>query len=283
MPVTVVFLHAHPDDEALLTGGTMARLAAQGHRVVLVTATDGAAGLAAAATGQDGSLAAIRADELNRAAAVLGVSRTVRLDYGDSGLDGLGTPSITGAPPSVRRPFVQVPVEQSAARVAQLLEQEAAAVLVGYDSSGGYGHPDHIRVHHVARAAARLAGTPLLLEATRPRAALSRTVRAAYGLRGVVPALAGLDVDAWRTAYTPKARITHRIDVRPWLEHKRAALAAHASQATADDGARTIEVLLRLPKPVFKMLMGTEWFAGPYQGRTFYADPLATLNRREPN
>ncbi|MEI8083345.1 MAG: PIG-L family deacetylase [Actinomycetes bacterium] len=279
--MTVVFLHAHPDDEALLTGGTMARLAAQGHRVVLITATDGAAGLTSTQAGASGALAQVRAQELNRAACALRVARTVRLDYGDSGLDGLGTPSTAGAPRSARLPFALVPVPLAAARVAQLLEEESAAVLVGYDPSGGYGHPDHVQVHHVARAAARLAGTPLLLEATRPRAALSRTVRAAYSFRGIVPALAELDIDAWRTAYTPKARITHRIDVRPFLVQKRMALAAHASQATADSGERTIEVLLRLPKPLFTMMMGTEWFVGPYRGYTFYADPLATLDPRE--
>ena len=81
MPHTLVALHAHPDDESLLTGGTLARAAAQGHRVVLVVATAGERGLAQEAAG----LGARRVAELERAAELLGVTRTVLLGYGDSG------------------------------------------------------------------------------------------------------------------------------------------------------------------------------------------------------
>lgn len=281
MAVTVVFLHAHPDDEALLTGGTMARLAAQGNRVVLIMATDGGAGLAATDRFGTDDLCAVRALELDRAALVLGISRVVRLNYADSGLDGLGTPSTNGSARSLARPFVQVPIEEVAIRVAQVLTDEEASVVVGYDASGGYGHPDHIAVHHVARRASELAGTRLLLEATRPRSALARTARAAYAMRGVIPAAKGIDIETWKTAYTPKAQITHRIDVKAYLPQKRAALAAHGSQASADSGPRLISVLLRLPKSVFRAVAGTEWYVGPHKGATFYADPLATLNRPE--
>ncbi|MDD2858054.1 MAG: PIG-L family deacetylase, partial [Candidatus Nanopelagicales bacterium] len=83
---TLVFVHAHPDDEALLTAGTMARAAAAGQRVVLVVATDGAAGLARSELVDD--LASVRSAELEQAAAVLGVHRLVALGYPDSGLDG---------------------------------------------------------------------------------------------------------------------------------------------------------------------------------------------------
>src|SRR6195952_5152771 len=81
---TLVAFHAHPDDEALFTGGTLARASAQGHRVVLVTATAGERGLAAAGTTD---LGRIRSDELQVSADALGVARLVILGYGDSGMD----------------------------------------------------------------------------------------------------------------------------------------------------------------------------------------------------
>ncbi len=278
MPVSVVFLHAHPDDEALLTGGTIARLAAQGHRVILVTATDGGAGLTAASFASPRTLTAQRSLELDRSASALGAARVVRLDYADSGLDGHGTASTPGFARATSTPFADVPVDLAARRVAAVLTQEDAQVMVGYDSAGGYGHPDHVQVHHVARRAAELASTPLLLEATMPREPYARATRALYSLHRVVPALNAIDVDSWATCYTPKADITHRIDVRPYLSAKRAALAAHASQASADSGPRTINALLRLPMPVLARLLGHEWFIGPRSTVTRYqTDPLATI------
>ncbi|MFZ4511022.1 MAG: PIG-L deacetylase family protein, partial [Candidatus Nanopelagicales bacterium] len=81
---TLVFLHAHPDDEALLTAGTMARAAAEGHRVVLAVATDGAAGLTSADYRED--LAGVRARELERSAEILGTARLETWGYADSGI-----------------------------------------------------------------------------------------------------------------------------------------------------------------------------------------------------
>ena len=86
MPHTVVFFHAHPDDEALLTSGTMAKLAAQGHRVVLVVATAGEGGLAADHLRGDGQLGMRRRAELGASAAAVGVRRLELLGYADSGL-----------------------------------------------------------------------------------------------------------------------------------------------------------------------------------------------------
>src|ERR1044072_7500308 len=82
---TLVAFHAHPDDEALLMGGTLARLAAEGHRVVLAVATDGEAGAAASSYRSAGRLAAHRRDELERSAAALGCARVVRFGFKDSG------------------------------------------------------------------------------------------------------------------------------------------------------------------------------------------------------
>lgn len=260
MPATIVFVHAHPDDEALLTGGTIARLVTAGHRVVLVTATDGAAGLTTTSTQGDETLAAVRASELSESARIMGVSKLVRLGYADSGLDGLGTASTPGASSATAVPFAQVDVDSAALRIASLLRAQSADIVVGYDPAGGYGHPDHVQVSRVTRRAAQIAGTPTLLEATMPREPQARAVGAAYRLRKIVPQLAGLDPAQWQAAYTPRAQITYRVDVRSQLAVKRAAMAAHASQAAADDGARTLQILLRLPKWLFARVMGTEWF-----------------------
>ena len=85
-PCTIVFLHAHPDDESLLTGGTMARLAAEGHRVVLITATAGEHGLASRAVHAVGELGRQRLAELDAAAEILGVADVIQLGYADSGM-----------------------------------------------------------------------------------------------------------------------------------------------------------------------------------------------------
>ena len=241
--VTLGFLHAHPDDEALLTAGTMARAAAEGHRVVLITATDGAEGLAAASFGSD--LAQTRERELQESARILGVSAIHPLGFHDSGLHG-------DAPGG----FASQPVGDLAERVRQIMDAEGIDVLIGYDPSGGYGHPDHIQVHHVARAASVMGGTRLF-EATLPREPISRAVRLAARMR-VTPE--DFDPAEFAHAYTPRADITHRVDVRAFLGEKRASMKAHASQASADDSTRTLAVLSGLPGPVFTALLGTEYY-----------------------
>jgi LmbE family N-acetylglucosaminyl deacetylase len=248
-PFTLVTFHAHPDDEALLTGGTLARAAAEGHRVVLVTATAGERGLTDGVTGQD--LASRRRTELEASARALGCARVVVLGYADSGL----APS-----PEDRAAFAHQPVDEVAARLAEVLREERADVLTIYDARGGYGHPDHLQVHRVGTRAARLAGTPVVLEATVPGSLF----------RGVLRLLALVGSWVGRSAplglhevFAARGEITHRIDVGDHLAAKRAALAAHASQRCADDGPRVIDWLLRLPPPVFAVALGREWFIEP--------------------
>ena len=244
---TLVFLHAHPDDEALLTAGTMARAAAEGHRVVLAVATDGAAGLTSADYRDD--LAGVRARELERSAEILGTARLDQWGYADSGL--------TGDAPGG---FAAGNIDDQVARLVELVESERADVLVGYDPSGGYGHPDHLRVHRVAReAASRIRAHRSLrhFEATLPREPIARAVRAAARLH-LTPD--DFDSTEFDRAWTPGRDITHRVDVRPYAEAKRASMAAHASQAAADDSTRTLGVLTRLPGPAYRLLLGTEYY-----------------------
>ena len=243
---TVVSFHAHPDDEVLLTGGTLARLAAEGHRVVLVVATDGEAGLASAAGAGEG-LRGTRRDELDRSAAALGCARVVRLGLPDSGWP--------GTPPAGA--FSTLPASTAARALTEILVEEHADVLTVYDPAGGYGHPDHRQVHDAGMLAADRSGTPAVLEATLPRESLHRAVRFAVRVPGV---LDSVDPRSFAAAFTPRRELTHRIDVTGHLDAKRAAMQAHASQATSDVGPRTLALLLRLPKPVFGLVLGHEWF-----------------------
>lgn len=244
-PRTLVFVHAHPDDEALLTAGTMARAIAEGHRVVLIMATDGAAGLTDGHHSAD--LRGHRDRELERSVDVLGISRLVRLGYADSGL--------TGDAPGA---FVSTGCFTVGREIARIVDEEEADVLVGYDSSGGYGHPDHIHVHRSTRTALQLARRqPILFEVTLPREPLRRAVHTAARAR-LTPS--GFDPREFDHAWTPRREITHRVDVTDFLDAKRDAMRAHASQAVADTGPRTLAVLGRIPRPVARLLLGTEYY-----------------------
>jgi LmbE family N-acetylglucosaminyl deacetylase len=266
---TVVSFHAHPDDESLLTGGTLAKAAASGHRVVLVSATSGAAGLAAARFRTDGGLGQRRVGELEAAAAAIGAAAVRLLGYDDSGMDGL-------APGDA---FARADVESAALRLAAILRRERADVLTIYDANGGYGHPDHIQVHRVGVRAAELAGTPVVLEATIDRDLLRRALRLMRAAR----LGAHLPLPALEQSFTPRTELTHRIDVRRHLRAKRAALVAHASQASADDMDRTIAFFLRLPPPLFRLVLGSEWFVQRHATRPWpLADDIFTALEEVP-
>jgi LmbE family N-acetylglucosaminyl deacetylase len=249
-----VAFHAHPDDEALFTGGTLARYSAQGHRVVVVVATEGERGLAAGNVADSADLGAVRAAELDRAASALGVARVVSLGYGDSGYDAGGLDS-AAAPPAGS--FCAAPVAEAAERLRAVLVEEGADALTVYDEAGGYGHRDHARVREVGLAAAAAAGTPRVFEATVEREALLRGVRLLNRL-GVRPG--GASAADFAAAFRPRAQITHVLDVRPYVRAKQAALAAHASQASGGTDVRTVGLLARLPWPVSRVVLGREWF-----------------------
>lgn len=261
-PGTVVFFHAHPDDEAIFTGGTMALLAAAGWRVVLVVATAGEQGLTTALIGPEVPLAVRRTGETAQAAETLGAQRIEFLGYHDSGLDG----------PSGSRPvgaFADAPIEEAAARLAGILAEEQARALVSYDARGIYGHVDHVQIHKVGLAAAGDAGVPTVYEATVDREYLhfvethlvveatiaAQPERTEAGLRhrgqaeppslGLAAAPLGLST----------VEIDCTVDVRPVLSVKRRAMAAHASQIPETSSA------MRLPDGDFAAVYGYEWYA----------------------
>ncbi|NHA68506.1 PIG-L deacetylase family protein [Phycicoccus flavus] len=270
MSRTLVAFHAHPDDEALLTAGTMAKAAAEGHRVVLVLATNGGAGLADDDLRRIG-LGQLRLAEAARSAAALGVVRVEWLGYADSGSGPEPEPDL----PDVTR-FCRAPVEEAAERLAAILRTERADVLLSYDAAGGYGHRDHRRVHEVGARAARIAGTPRVLEATVPRDTIARAVRLAARVYRFPEEF---DPTSFERAFTARRDITHRIDVRRHVEAKRSAMRAHASQATGggasapgagvQTGDRTLAVFLRIPRPLYDLVFGREWYrdpSGPFRG-----------------
>ncbi len=240
---TLVSFHAHPDDETVLTGGTLAAAAAAGHRTVLVVATRGECGDVVPGTLTPGErLADRRAAELTDAAEILGLSRVEFLGYRDSGMSGEPTNSAPNA-------FCHAEIGEAAHRLAEILRQERADVLTTYDRHGGYGHPDHVAVHRVGAAAAGIAGTPQVYEATMDRDRVRRGARALRLLRLHPP---GHLIDPGFGV--PRNTITTVVDVSRQLDRKRAAMAAHRSQIGPDSP------LLALPKPLFAIAFGREWF-----------------------
>jgi LmbE family N-acetylglucosaminyl deacetylase len=232
----IVFLHAHPDDEAIFTGGTMVRLAEAGWRVVLVVATGGEQGVHRCPPGA--TLAAVRASETAEAARLLGAARVEFLGYADSGL---------AADPAVMAcdAFACADVEEAAERCARICADEGAAALVTYDRGGIYPHPDHLQVHRVGARAAQLARVETMYEATVDYEYLHFVDT--HLVEGASQSLA----ERSRVGL-PTAEITTVVDVRDWLAIKRAAIAAHASQITPDQ--------FGLPEVQFAATYGFEWF-----------------------
>ena len=245
---TLVTFHAHPDDEAIACGGTMARAAAEGHRVVLVIATRGEHGEVEQGFLAPGeTLAERRTQETLAAALVLGASRVEFLGYRDSGM--MGTPE-NGAPDS----FWRADIEEAAARLAAILEDEQAEVLTVYDEHGNYGHPDHIQVHRVGVRAAELAGTPTVYESTTNREWVTEMMALAteeMDTPDAAEAAGDLDLE---TLGTPDHLITTTVDVTAYLDQKRKAMAAHGSQISESS------FFLRLDADAFRATWGTEWF-----------------------
>lgn len=248
---TLVCFHAHPDDEAIATGGSMARAHEEGHRVVLVVATDGAHGETPDDLEPGETLVDRRRVETERSAAVLGVDRIVWLGYTDSGMVGWPHNDYEGS-------FHRADLDEAATRLLEVLYEERADVLTIYDWHGNYGHPDHIKVHRVGlRAIELFDGTvggspPRVFEATMNRDEIVRLMGEA--------AEAGLDPDEVDVPTDdtpfgmPEAELTHEVDVAAYVERKRAAIACHRSQITDSS------FFLTLPLEQFGRAFGREWF-----------------------
>jgi LmbE family N-acetylglucosaminyl deacetylase len=249
---TIVFVHAHPDDETITTGGSMARAAAEGHEVVLVVCTNGEHGEVPADLAAGETLVDRRRMETERSAAHLGVDRIVWLGYHDSGMTGWDQNHDP-------RSFLRADLDEAAERLAGVLREERADVVVLYDWHGNYGHPDHVQVHRVGHPAADRAGTPKRFEATMNRDAARRGIEAmiAAGAPGFEEFDPAGPADDGNPFGTPEAELHLAVDVRPFVAAKRAAIACHASQVT------DTSMFLAMPEEVFAAAFGTEWYIEP--------------------
>ena len=245
--LTLMAVHAHPDDEASSTGGILARYAAEGVRTVLVTCTNGELGDAPGGPkpGEEGhdedAIVALRRQELDESCRILGVSNLELLGYRDSGMMGWETNDAPGA-------FWHVAVEEAAARLGELMRRYRPDVVVTYDSYGFYGHPDHIQAHRITVAAMDLVGLSAKLYCPTIRRSRLAQFRERTAQTGVE--LPAVDPDRFGSA---DEDVAATIDCRPWADAKRAALAAHASQS---DNI----FFLRYPPEVFAEMFGTEEF-----------------------
>lgn len=243
---TLVSFHAHPDDEAIPTGGVLAQAADAGHRVVIVFATRGEHGEVAEGFLDEGeALWERRVQECHRSAEVLGAARVEFLGFVDSGM--MGTPE-NDAPDS----FWQADVDEAAKRLATVLDEEQADVLTIYDDHGVYGHPDHIQVYRVGVRAAALAGTPVVYEATHNRDHMLAGIELARESGEEISS--DIDPDSLQEFGMRDAEITTAIDVTEYVDRKRAAMAAHASQISE------ASFFLAMPREQFVHAFGTEWF-----------------------
>ncbi len=254
---TLVCLHAHPDDECISTGGTMARAADEGHRVVLIVATNGEHGEVPDDLSEGETLADRRRVETEASATVLGVDRIVWLGYQDSGMTGWDGNDHTAS-------FHQADVDEAGERIAAVLREERADVFTIYDWHGTYGHPDHVKVNVVGRRAAELVDHPMrTLEATSNRDAMVAMITAAKE-SGVEMASTDADAgdefdpggpaDDGNPFGEPEAVLTLRVDVTDRTPAKRAAMRCHRSQITDSS------FFLEMPDEVFAMAFGVEWF-----------------------
>ncbi|MEU3572625.1 PIG-L family deacetylase [Kitasatospora sp. NPDC036755] len=268
-PLTLMAVHAHPDDEATGTGGVLARYAAEGIRTVLVTCTDGRCGDAPGGVkpGEPGhdpeAVAAMRRQELEASCEVLKVTHLELLEYADSGMMGWASNEEPGS-------FWRTPVAEGAARLAELIRHYRPDVVVTYDENGFYGHPDHIQAHRITMAALELTDelTPKVYWTTAPRSGMRRFAEAMreFGAdwEDAGPAETGEIAGAGGAAEAPELpelpeiglpdeEITTWVDTTAFCGRKFDALAAHASQ-----GENIF--FLKMGKERFTELMGVETF-----------------------
>lgn len=250
-PLTLMSVHAHPDDEAS-GGGILAAYAGEGVRTIVVTCTNGEFGDAPGGIkpGQDGhdeeKVARLRLAELRESARILGVSDLETLGYHDSGMPDWEYRNRPDA-------FCNVPLDEVADRIGGLITKYRPQVLVTYDADGPYQHPDHVQASLAAQAAAKATGVPAKVYLSTMRGSSWRKIWDA--LRA-----AGEEVPNWdhneereRRAAASEERITTTIDIRPVIARKRQALLAHGSQI--DDSWFS-----KIPVEVTEAAFGYEYF-----------------------
>jgi LmbE family N-acetylglucosaminyl deacetylase len=228
--LTLMAVHAHPDDEASSTGGVLARYGDEGVQTIVVTCTNGEfgdapGGVKPGADGHDAAeVAQVRLAELRQSAKILGVTELEVLGYHDSGMPDWDYKDRQDA-------FCNVPESVVAARIGVLIERYRPQVVISYDDMGAYQHPDHVHAARSAAAAVAASGIPAKFYQTAMRRSDWRKVWDALRELGEdVPDMSDISPEMLRQMEEREARITTTIDISPVLERKRDALLAHASQ-----------------------------------------------------
>jgi N-acetyl-1-D-myo-inositol-2-amino-2-deoxy-alpha-D-glucopyranoside deacetylase len=240
----LLLVHAHPDDESIGTGATMAKYAAEGAGVTLVTCTLGELGeiippeLAHLAADADGGLGEYRIGELAAACEALGVTDHRFLGgpgrWRDSGM--MGLPS-NDAPDC----FWQADVDEAAGDLLTVIREVRPQVLVSYDDNGFYGHPDHIQAHRVAWRAFELADGVIakFYAMAVPRSVLAGAIEAMRDRPPGGSSPGGADFSQVESVDdlpfgVPDEVVTTEIDATAYLDQKLAAMRAHATQIAVD-------------------------------------------------
>lgn len=251
-PLTLMAVHAHPDDEAS-GGGILATYADQGIRTIVVTCTNGEYGDAPGGIkpGQPGhdpeAVARLRLAELEESARILKVSDVEMLGYHDSGMPDWEYKDRPEA-------FSNVPLGEAAARIGGLIAKYRPQVLVTYDDQGAYQHPDHVHASRAAQAAAAETGIPAKLYLSTMRGSSWRKIWEALRAAGAEVPDWQEDEERTRRALQSEERITTTIDIRPVLERKREALFAHGTQVNGDSWFG------KIPPEVVEGAFGYEYF-----------------------
>ena len=252
-PLTLMAVHAHPDDESSSTGGVLAMYGDEGVRTVVVTCTNGELGDAPGgvkpgdAAHDEAAVAAIRLAELDEACEILGVRVLEKLGYQDSGM-------VEWEYKARPHAFCNVPIEESSARLAALMELYQPQVVITYDEFGGYDHPDHVQANRVTLAAIERTSVPAKLYLTARRWSDFERLRTRLTELGVdVGPRPQIDPQRLQLMQAAAARITTTVDTTSVASRKREALRAHASQLAESWFAK-------LPESLFDEVFGVESF-----------------------
>ena len=281
----VLAAFAHPDDEGFGPGGTLAMLAAAGSAVTLVCATNGDVGeISDPALATPETLGQVRQQELRDAMAVTGVRDVRFLGYRDSGMEGTDD---NNNPSSL----YQASGGEVVGALVEIMREVRPNVVITHDPSGGYGHPDHVTVHHRTTQAFQASGDPAWQSAPPDSSAAAARQPWTAGLlyyvcyprsnfrrmwqqmvdNGITPPFASLEVDK---IGSPDAEVTTTVDVSNYVETKIASLACHRTQMDPNGP------FAQLPEVLTREIMSTEYFtlALP-QGCDTGSDVLAHLTR----
>jgi len=251
--LTMMAVHAHPDDEASSTGGVLATYSAEGIRTVVVTCTNGEFGDASGGVkpGQDGhdeqAVARQRLAELRESCAILGVTNLELLRYHDSGMPEWDYKDRPDA-------FCNIPEADVAARISELIDRYRPQVLITYDDQGAYQHPDHVHASRAAQKAFAASGSVAKLYLSAMRGSDWRKIWEALRELGMEMPDREEDPDRERRSLASEARITTTVDIRPVLPRKREALFAHGSQVGGESW------FSKIPPDIAEATFGRESF-----------------------